>query len=67
MKASLMQKCKEMQSNEGGRFSNHYPLTRLVYRPLEFVSTLCHILHNNVQLDDNKFCNQKELDYAKYI
>lgn len=53
MKASPMQKCKEMKGNEGGRFSNHYPITRQVYRSLEFISTLCHILHNNVQLADN--------------
>lgn len=53
MKASPMQKCKEMKGNEGGRFSNHYPITGWVYRSLEFISTLCHILHNNVQLADN--------------
>lgn len=53
MKASPKQKCKEMKGNEGGRFSNHYPIERSVYRLLEFISTLCYILHNNVQLADN--------------
>jgi len=53
MKASPMQKCEEMKGNEGGQFSNHYPITRQVYRSLEFISTLCYILHNNVQLADN--------------
>ena len=28
MKASPMQKCKEMKGNEDERFSNHYPITR---------------------------------------
>lgn len=28
MKASPMQKCKEMKGNESGRFSNHYPIER---------------------------------------
>ena len=27
MKASPMQKCEKMKGNEGGRFSNHYPIT----------------------------------------
>ena len=53
MKVSPMQECKEMKGNEGGRFSNHYPITGWVYRSLEFISTLCHILHNSVQLADN--------------
>ncbi len=52
-KASPMLKCKEMKGNEGRRFSNHYPIERQVYMSLEFISTLCHILHNNVQLADN--------------
>ena len=53
MKVSLMQKNKEMKGNEGGRFSHRYPITMQVYRSLEFISTLCYILHNNVQLADN--------------
>lgn len=28
MKASPKQKCREMKGNEGGRFSNHYPIKR---------------------------------------
>ena len=48
MKASPMQKCKEMKGNACERFSNHYLIERSVYRSLEFISTLCHILHNNV-------------------
>ena len=53
MKASPMQKRKEMKGNEGEWFLIHYPIMRRVYRSLEFISTLCHILHNNVQLADN--------------
>ena len=59
MKASPMQKCEEMKGNEDERFSNHYPITRQVYRSFEFISTLCPILHNNVNSLITNFVTKK--------
>ena len=48
MKALTMPKCRKTKGNEGERFSNHYPVTGLIHRVSEIVSTTCLILHNNV-------------------
>lgn len=48
MKASPMPKCREMKGNEGERFSNHYPVTGLIYGESEIVSTTCLILRSDV-------------------
>ena len=48
MKTSPMPKCRETKGNEGERFSNHYPVTGLIHKKSEIVSTICLILHSNV-------------------
>lgn len=53
MKVSPMLKCREMKGNEGKRFANHYLVIGLIHREPEIVSTMCLILHSNVQLADN--------------
>ena len=67
MKASPMQKCEKMKGNEGGRFSNHYPITGWVIGrwSLFLLSAIfCITMYNSLITN---FVTKKRLDCAKYI